>query len=318
MTRHSLFSHFLILVAVLLALTPSTGHAASLSQLASAGLSPYGVALDQQGRLYVTDPDHAHLLQYSPSHHLLHVWGSLGHGPGQFVAPEGVAVDHHNTIYVNDSGNSRIVRLSAQGKVLGQFGSFGHRPGQFIMEHDLAVDAQDHVYVLDQQDLDHSRIEQFTATGRLLAIYSLDGLNLTGKGYEAHGLAVDRWGRLYTAITDRWNVWVQQLSSHGIPLHRFGSYGTGWGQLQRPGGIAVDAQGTVAVSDADGAVVQRYRADGTPLSRWGSFGHGVGQLNVPIGLALDSSGGLYVADSFNARIQWFSGATGVARWSSFS
>ena len=89
-------------------------------------------------------------------------------------------------------------------------------------------------------------------------------------------------------------------------LRKWGTEGTGDGQLDRPYGIALDEAGNVYVTDFNNDRVQKFSSEGQFLLKWGSGGDGDGQLNGLPGIALDGLGNVYVADFDNDRIQKFS------------
>ena len=89
-------------------------------------------------------------------------------------------------------------------------------------------------------------------------------------------------------------------------LAKWGSGGTGDGQFNSAGGIAVDGSGDVYVTDTFNDRVQVFRADGEFLRKWGSPGSGDGQIDFPQGLAVDGLGNVYVVGAGNYRVQVFS------------
>src|SRR5438445_3031019 len=88
-------------------------------------------------------------------------------------------------------------------------------------------------------------------------------------------------------------------------VSKWGSYGPGSGQFDRPVGIALDNSGNVYVTDLN-RHIQVFSSDGTFIRQWGSLGNGDGQFDNPGGIAIDSHGNVYVADRSNNRIQKFS------------
>jgi NHL repeat-containing protein len=84
---------------------------------------------------------------------------------------------------------------------------------------------------------------------------------------------------------------------------KWGTTGSGDGQLIAPAGVARDASGNVYVADSGNDRVQKFSATGTFLAKFGTSGAGNGQFTSPGGVAVDGSGNIYVADTANNRIQ---------------
>ena len=86
-------------------------------------------------------------------------------------------------------------------------------------------------------------------------------------------------------------------------LSKWGSQGSGDGQLNFPDGIAVDEAGNVYVADRDNHRVQKFGGDGRFLLTWGSEGGGDGQFYNAEGIAVDGAGNVYVTDWGQERVQ---------------
>ena len=103
-------------------------------------------------------------------------------------------------------------------------------------------------------------------------------------------------------------VFVPQYALAQTPpcfLLKWGSTGSGDGQFNAPGGIAIDSSNNVYVVDKSNHRIQKFTSTGGFITKWGSSGSGDGQFNVPIGVAVDSSNNVYVSDSGNNRVQKF-------------
>ena len=86
----------------------------------------------------------------------------------------------------------------------------------------------------------------------------------------------------------------------------WGSSGTGPGQFQGPGGIALDPSGNVWVADTGNNRVQKFDRNGTWLSRIGGIESPPPlQLIGPHGIAVNRTGTVYVADTGNNRVRTF-------------
>ncbi|MGA2542246.1 MAG: tetratricopeptide repeat protein [Verrucomicrobiota bacterium] len=87
------------------------------------------------------------------------------------------------------------------------------------------------------------------------------------------------------------------------------------GDVEYPGGVAVDSAGNVYISDTRNNRIKKFTAQGVAVAEWGGGGSDVGSFNYPQGLATDGSNNLYVADVHNHRVQKFLGdGTFVREW----
>lgn len=98
----------------------------------------------------------------------------------------------------------------------------------------------------------------------------------------------------------------------------WGTYGSNQGELNTPGGVAVDNSGHVYVIDELNHRVQKFTHDGQFLLEWGGQGSAPGQFLAPTGVAVDNDGNVYITDTDNNRIQKFT-STGsfISQWGTF-
>ena len=68
---------------------------------------------------------------------------------------------------------------------------------------------------------------------------------------------------------------------------KWGTIGSGNGQFNYPGGVAVDTAGSVYVTDSLNHRVQKFDSAGTFVTSWGSAGTGDGQFDSPTGIAIE-------------------------------
>jgi serine/threonine-protein kinase len=73
---------------------------------------PNGIALDEQGDIYVADTGNNRIVVLSPSGEWLFAVGTRGSHPGQFNAPTGIAVDGHGNVYVADTNNNWVQKFA--------------------------------------------------------------------------------------------------------------------------------------------------------------------------------------------------------------
>jgi DNA-binding beta-propeller fold protein YncE len=84
------------------------------------------------------------------------------------------------------------------------------------------------------------------------------------------------------------------IANAEVFLFKWGSFGSGDGQFDRPSGVAVDSLDNVYVADTHHNRVQKFTSDGTFITKWGSYGSGDGQFMNPFDVAVDSSDNVYV------------------------
>jgi predicted membrane-bound mannosyltransferase/DNA-binding beta-propeller fold protein YncE len=76
---------------------------------------PY-LAVDQNGNLYVSDPEGFRILHFRRTGTFINFFGDYGTGTNRFNLPTGVAVDSLGGLWVADSANHRIMHFSLPGE----------------------------------------------------------------------------------------------------------------------------------------------------------------------------------------------------------
>jgi tripartite motif-containing protein 71 len=128
-------------------------------QMSANPFTSYGIAVDANNNLYVTDYTHNCIRKYNAATgEFVTQWGSKGNNPGQFSDPYGVAVDGDGYIYVVEFNNNRVQKFKPDGTFLCQWGSYGSGDGQFSLPSAIAVDTAGNVYVVDSGN---NRIQKF-------------------------------------------------------------------------------------------------------------------------------------------------------------
>ena len=89
--------------------SPEAGHASSpLAREAGQLRSPWGIAVDGAGDVFVTDTGNHRVEKFDREGNFITQWGGFGNGDGQFNFPYGIAVDAKGSVFVVDSGNTRV------------------------------------------------------------------------------------------------------------------------------------------------------------------------------------------------------------------
>lgn len=123
--------------------------------------TPFGVAVDPQGNVYVADYGNDRIRKITPAGVVTTLaGGNSGYQDGvgaaaRFSGPRGVAADAQGNVYVADAGNHRIRKITPDGTVTTIAGSTqGYADGpalqaRFSDPSTVVVDAQGNIYVGD-------------------------------------------------------------------------------------------------------------------------------------------------------------------------
>jgi len=257
-------------------------------------VSPYAVAADAQGSIWVTDGGQPGIHVIDLSRRKVSVWSSAGKEPLQL--PLGIAYDKlHERIYVSDALAARVYALDRDGDLVEGW----HPAVTFQRPVGLAVSSDGKVFVVDSQA---GEVIVLMPNGELFSRLHSDASS-GGWMNRPTNVAVDNQGHVF--VVDSLGFRVLVFSEQGDVLGVIGSLGDGPGRFARPRGIAVDSQGHVYVSDAAFDNIQIFDMAGNTLLFFGSAGSEPGFFNLPAGLSFDDQDRLYAVDAHNRRIQIF-------------
>jgi DNA-binding beta-propeller fold protein YncE len=212
---------------------------------------------DADGNVYIADFANGRILKRTFEFAYLGMWGMDGTGVDQFQGPRGLAVDGDKGIlYVADTLNDRISKWTLNGVHIGYFGRSGTGPGEFDSPYDVACGSTS-VYVADTEN---NRIQQFALNGRFLRQWNHSAGGSTLLWPPA--LTVAPNGTVFVCDGD--NNRIVQYSATGGLITTFGRFGSGPGEFDMPGGVAVDAVGRVYVANAHGHHIERFRPNSPP------------------------------------------------------
>jgi len=241
------------------------------------------IAVDNSGRLWVTDPANDQVHQYSPEGEFVQSLGRRGVKPGEFAAPHGIAASADGLLYIADSGNQRVQIFTLDGKFSDSFGQKGSEPGQFHEPWLISVSRDGIVLVVDK---DAQRVQFFSKDGIFL--------HLIDVGIPIDGLAVDPAGRLYTSHKKLKQI--EQWSSAGQLMKTFTGVEPGMKGFSEPQSLAISGVGLLYVTDPDNHHFRELDLSGHTLGIFGRAGTGAGQFKTMEDIAvLDDT--VYICDS---------------------
>lgn len=213
-----------------------------------------GLAMDDNDRLFVSDPGLRHVLVFNKDHK---AEDAITEG---LASPGGLAIDTKNRfLYVADVELDQVLVYDADTlKLLRKIGTTGHNheltsPGDFAKPAGVAVDAEGNLYVADTLN---NRIEMFDADGQFVSTFGKAG---DGPGYLARpkGVAIDSDGHIWVAdgMQDR----VQVFNKEGQLLIAFGGHGLMPGQFQGLVAIAIDKKDRVFTTEIGPGRAQQFQ-----------------------------------------------------------
>lgn len=253
---------------------------------------PYGLAVDADGRLYVTDSVARVVHVFDRKEQSYRAVERIG--ARRFAMPIGLAVAADGTLFVSDADLKTVAVFGRNGRLLREIGHGLERPTGLAL-----APAGDRLYVVDT--LGHA-VRVYEPGGKLLASFGTRGTGPGELNFPTN-IAVDRAGLVY--VTDTMNFEVKIFAADGTPLAKFGRLGDGTGDFARPKGIGVDSDGHVYVVEGLHDVFQIFERDGRFLLAVGGTGGGAGNFWLPTGLHIDREDRIYVADGHNSRVQIF-------------
>jgi len=80
--------------------------------------SPWGIASDSEGYIYVSDHMNHRAQKFTPEGEFVASFGSEGTGRGELGRPSGVAVDPDGDVYVCDWSNNRVQVFGPDGRFI--------------------------------------------------------------------------------------------------------------------------------------------------------------------------------------------------------
>ena len=155
----------------------------------------------------------------------------------------------------------------------------------------VAVDGSGNVYVAVE---DHS-VLMFDQNGTKKHTFGTPGSSGSENEKFYNPCAIALRGEVMY-VTDENNHRVQKLTTSGEFLSRFGSNGSGHGQLSTPRGICINPEGKIFVAEYSNHRVSVFDADGTFLYHIVGKSSEGGEMKNPWEIAFDPEGHLHVAN----------------------
>ena len=242
---------------------------------------PHGIFVDHNDFVWVGSYNRHRVMKFTREGKHLMTIGEYEKTAGSadthlLGGPSGIWVDPaNNEVYISDGYRNRrvIVFDGATGKYLRHWGAYGNVPDdterfdpktmvsgalpkQFSTPHGITGSKDGKIYVADRRG---NRIQVFDHQGKFLAEKVIAPATLSSGSAFVPVLSPDAqqtW--LYVADGTNHKVWILRRSDLEI-VGDFGRGGRQVGQMLRPHGMSIDAQGNLYVGEAStGRRVQKF------------------------------------------------------------
>jgi cysteine-rich repeat protein len=304
--------------------------------------SPFGVAVDGFGNLYIADTGNHRIRQIDDSGIIRTIAGAGTQGytgdassamSAQLAFPFGVAVDEIGNLYIADTYNHCIRRVNSSGIIttVAGVGGAGYNNdnvpainARLAYPFSVAADGQGNLYIGDTYN---HRIRRVDNAGTITTVAGTGTFSYSGDQGEAisadvahpSGVVLDAVGNLYIADTD--NNRIRRVDNTGIITTVAGTGTRGYvgdngpatsAELTFPNSMAMDNIGNLYVADTDNHRIRRIDGNGviTTVVGTGTFGYAGddgpangAELDNPYSVVVDGRGNLFIADAFNHRIR---------------
>jgi uncharacterized protein (TIGR03437 family) len=333
----------LVTVAGFLGTVPGAGDGGKATD---AHISPWGIAVDRSGNLYIAEQNSYRVRKVTPDGIISTVAG-IGQpgtqgegGPAPLaglMSPTRVAVDTAGNLYIADGqGGNRILKVNSAG-ILTRVAGGGTiqrdevpATSSFVSTFGgISVDAAGNIYSADWYG---NVIRKITTDGIIHTIAGTGkaggtdgcGQALAAQFSAPEDVAADAAGNVYTG--ERGNARVRLISGASIrtvagpgPQRFSGDNGPATSAaIAGPAGLAFDAAGDLYLADSANDRVRRVSPSGIITTVAGAGGPVAGDysgcapqpasLNRPTALAAGPGGTVYVADTGNHRVMALSPA----------
>lgn len=254
-----------------------------------------GIAVDQQGQVYVADAEGRRVLVYSLDGKLANTFEPDARHPKVLQRPYGLMFDEHDRLYVTDYDADQIQVFNTEGRFLFAWGREGKGRGEFRAPVAIDQDRKGNIYVVEFYGM---RVQKFTHEGKFIGTWGSEAP--WGKPAPPDqllypsGLAIGPDGNVY--VTDSGHDRIKVFDPKGRFLREWGVKGLRLGDLNAVAGIAFDSSGRLHEADAANHRVQMFTPEGRFLGEWYLPNSGNLKVWSPTTVRPEGSQFLYVSD----------------------
>jgi DNA-binding beta-propeller fold protein YncE len=261
-------------------------------------LSPYGMAVNSKGELYVADQRVGGIFIFNTETKDTRI---IGNGKdATFALINGLAFDDDDRLFVTDGKLRRVLIFDKKDAVVDVI-----KDG-LLDPVGIAIDAENRqLYVVDTQadqvvvfDADTLKEKRRIGTGG-----KNHELTTPGDFSLPTFVALDGDGNVYVA--DTMNNRVEIFDAEGKFISQFGKHCDGPGCFAHPKGVAVDSDGHIWVADPMLDVLQAFNREGQLLGMVGGHGKLLGQFSELSAVYIDKNNRIFSSEQYPGRVQMF-------------
>jgi len=252
---------------------------------------PYGVAVNNQNQIAVTEHGNNRVFVFSSDGTPLISFGRLG-GQGEFRRPAGIAFDNNGNIIVTVTWSHWVQVFSGNGKFLSGFGGYGSLDHQLINPEGLSVVSNGDIIVADKGN---KFIKIFSPSGKFIRKFGGEGSLVN----PYHCIQTEQ----YLIVSDDGEHCIKVFDLQGNFKFKFGKKGNKEGEFNEPRYLSVSKSGHLLVCDFGNHRLQVFQLSGKFVTMFGTRGSEPGEFNYPVSTANLSDGRIVVSDYGNDRMQ---------------
>lgn len=251
-------------------------------------LTPLGLAIDEEDRIYVADAGNNRVQVVDDAGNYIIEFGSRGWQTGEFDYPTDIALSFQRSyrhLYVVDTENNRVQYCNFIDQI---FYLLTENVDGILLDRPegIGVGRNGEVYVVDTGN--HRWIE-----------FNVAGVPVVARGSFGSGseqlwnptdLDVDAHGNVY--IVDTGNHLIKKYDFSGNPIDMWGGEGDALGQLREPKCITLDEWNYLYVTDSGNRRIQVFTPDGSSITEFSAPA-----LQEPAGIAVSKTGRVFVSDA---------------------
>jgi len=208
---------------------------------------PIGIAVDEDGVVYVADNGRKDIAVYSPDGHYLKSYGrDLPH-----TSIIGVAVSRGFLLALDNRQGKIFVLDRKSGELLSTIGENTDRAKNMALPNGLSVDSKGNIHVVN---MGNGTVKEYDLDGNMLSAFGKLG-DAPGEFARPRGIAVDEAGMVF--VVDAGNQVTQVFDDKHRILGFFGQPGLPAGSLNLPAGVVVSKKNL--------DIFQKYAAPGFKL-----------------------------------------------------